>query len=54
MLDDNTTYTIPICGASEAVQAEGNMHDSGIVGLEAARAWFSQFETLSAKDIVWE
>ena len=53
-LDDNTTYTIPICGASEAVQKEGNLQDSGIVGLEAARAWFGQFETLSAKDIVWE
>lgn len=53
-LDDNTTYTIPICGASEAVQMEGNLQDSGIVGLEAARAWFGQFETLSAKDIVWE
>ena len=53
-LDDNTTYTIPICGASEAVKEEGNIQDSGIVGLEAARAWFGQFETLSAKDIVWE
>lgn len=53
-LDDNTTYTIPICGASEAVQMEGNLQDSGVVGLEAARAWFGQFETLSAKDIVWE
>lgn len=53
-LDDNATYTIPICGASEAVQMEGNLQDSGVVGLEAARAWFGQFETLSAKDIVWE
>ena len=53
-LDDNTTYTIPICGASEAVQTEGNLQDSGIVGLDAAKAWFSQFETLSPKDIVWE
>lgn len=53
-LDDNTTYTIPICGASEAVQTEGNIQDSGIVGLEAAKTWFGQFDTLSAKDIVWE
>lgn len=53
-LEDNTTYTIPICGASEAVQTEGNLQDSGIVGLEAVKTWFSQFETLSAKDIVWE
>ena len=53
-LDDNTTYTIPICGVSEDVQAEGNLQDTGIVGLDAAKAWFGQFETLSAKDIVWE
>lgn len=53
-LDDNTTYTIPICGANEAVREEGNIQDSGVVGLEAARNWFGQFETLSAKDIVWE
>ena len=53
-LDDNTTYTIPICGASGAVKEEGNIQDSGVVGLEAAKTWFSQFETLSAKDIVWE
>ena len=53
-LDDNTTYTIPVCGATKAVKEEGNAQDSGIVGLDAAKAWFGQFETLSAKDIVWE
>ncbi len=53
-LDDNTTYTIPICGASDAVQEEGKISDSGILGLEAVRAYVSQFGTLSAKDIVWE
>lgn len=53
-LDDNTTYTIPICGATDAVKEEGNIQDSGILGLDAARTYFSQFETLSAKDIKWE
>lgn len=53
-LDDNTTYTIPICGAVKAVFEEGNVQDSGVVGLEAAAEYFSQFETLSAKDIIWE
>ena len=53
-LDDNTTYTIPVCGATKAVKEEGNSQDSGVVGLEALEAWFGQFETLSAKDIVWE
>lgn len=53
-LDDNTAYTIPICGASDAVQEEGKISDSGILSLEAVRAYVSQFGTLSAKDIVWE
>lgn len=53
-LDDDKTYTIPICGASDAVQEEGNLQDSGIVGLDAAHEYFSQFETFSTKDIVWE
>lgn len=53
-LDDTTMYTIPICGASDAVKAEGNFSDSGVSGLSAGETYFSQFETLSAKDIVWE
>lgn len=53
-LDDNTTYTIPICGVTEEVGQEGNLTDTGIVGLDAAKAYFSQFETFSAKDIKWE
>ena len=53
-LDDNTTYTIPICGVTEDVQQEGNLTDTGILGLDAARTYFSQFETLSANDIKWE
>ena len=53
-LDDDTTYTIPICGASSEVIEEGNLTDTGILGLDAARNYFSQFETLSAKDIKWE
>ncbi len=53
-LDDDTMYTIPICGASDAVKAEGNLTDSGVMGLTAGEKFFSQFETLSAKDIAWE
>lgn len=53
-LDDDTVYTIPICGASEQVQEEGNLQDSGVMGLDAAREYVGQFETMSAKDIVWE
>ena len=53
-LDDDTTYTVAICGVSDAVAQEGDLQDSGVLGLDAARQYFSQFETLSAKDIVWE
>ena len=53
-LDDAATYTVAICGASDAVQEEGNIQDTGIVGLDVARDYLSQFETFSAKDIVWD
>ena len=54
-LDDDTTYTIPVCGATEKVaEAAGGFTDSGVSGLDAAREYLSQFETLSAEDIVWE
>ena len=53
-LDDDTRYTIPICGVTEEVSAEGNLTDTGILGLDAARAYFSRFETLSAENIKWE
>ena len=53
-LEDDTTYTVAICGATEDVQKEGNIQDSGILGLDAAKEYFSQFESLSKKDIVWK
>lgn len=54
-LDDNTVYTIPVCGATDAVIEEGGgLQDSGVLGLDAAKNYLSQFEMLSAKDIVWE
>lgn len=51
---DDTVYTVVICGASKAVQEEGNIQDTGIVGLDAMHAYLEEFDTLSAKDIVWE
>lgn len=54
-LDDNTTYTIPICGVTDEVaEKAGGLQDSGVLGLDAGREYFSKFETFSAKDIVWE
>ena len=53
-LDDDATYTIPICGVSDAVKAEGGYADSGILGLTAAEDYLGTFDSLSASDIVWE
>ncbi|MDD6326620.1 MAG: ABC transporter substrate-binding protein [Lachnospiraceae bacterium] len=53
-IEDDTTYTVAICGVTEEVAKEGNLTDTGILGLKAAEDYFSQFETFSAKDIKWE
>ena len=54
VLDENTTYTIVICGATDAVREEGNVQDTGILGLTAMEDYLSQFDSFSAKDIRWE
>lgn len=53
-LDDNTAYTIPVCGVTDAVAEEGGLHSSDVLGLDAARTYFSQFETFSSENIIWE
>lgn len=52
--EDDKTYTVVICGATDEVKEEGNIQDSGVLGLDAAREYLSRFETLSKKDIAWE
>lgn len=53
-LEDDKTYTVAIAGETEEVDKEGKVTDTKILGLTAAQKYFSQFETLSKKDIVWE
>lgn len=53
-IKDDATYTVAICGVSDAVAEEGKITDTEILGLKAAEDYLSQFETLSAKDIVWK
>lgn len=53
-LEDDKTYTVAICGVTDDVAAKGNLTDTGIIGMDAARTYLSQFETLSEKDIIWE
>ena len=53
-LDDDALYTAAVCGVTDEVAEEGNLTDTGILGLTAAEDYFSRFETLGKKDIVWE
>lgn len=53
-MEDNATYTVVICGVTRAIAEEGGLTDTGILGLDAARAYFSQFEHLTENDIIWE
>ena len=54
VIDDDTIYTVAIAGVTDEVAEEGNKTDTGILGLDAARDYFSQFDHLSEKDIIWE
>ena len=53
-IDDNTTYTVTICGVTDEVAKEGNLTDTGISGLTAVEEYLSQYETFSAENIVWK
>ena len=53
-LNAATTYTVAIAGVTSEVAKEGKLRDTGILGLDAARKYFSRFESFSTKDIVWE
>lgn len=53
-LEEDTTYTVVICGATDAVREEGKVQDTGILGLDVMKDYLGQFDTLSAKDIRWE
>ena len=53
-LKDDDTYTVAICGATEETAEEGNIQDTGILGLDAVREYVGQFDTLTKNDLVWE
>lgn len=53
-MKDDQTYTVAICGVTDEVAKEGNLTDTGILGLAAAEEYLGQFDTFSAKDIIWE
>ena len=53
-IKDDTTYTVVICGATDDIRKEGNMKDTGILGLTAIKNYLNQFDTFSVKDIAWK
>ncbi len=53
-IQDDTLYKVVIAGVTPEVAEEGKLEDTGILGLDAAREYFGQFESLSEKDIAWE
>ncbi len=53
-IQDTVTYTVAVCGVTEEIAQEGKLTDTGILGLTAAQDFFSQYDTFSTKDIVWE
>ena len=53
-LEDEKTYQVAISGISEKLASEAEVTDSGIVGMDAAKEFFGQFETLSEADAEWK
>ena len=39
---------------TDEVAEEGSKTDTGILGLDAAREYFSRFDHISEKGIIWE
>ena len=52
--EDEKTYQVAISGISEKLASEAEVTDSGIVGMDAAKEFFGQFETLSEADAEWK
>ena len=47
------TYQVAICGVSDQLAAETTVTDSGVVGMDAAKAFFGAYTTISRADTAW-
>ena len=47
------TYQVAICGVSDRLAAETTVTDSGVVGMDAAKAFFGAYTTISRADTAW-
>ena len=53
-VQEDKTYQVAICGVSDKLAAEAEVVDSGVVGMDAAKAFFGSFETLSRANAAWD
>ena len=56
-LDDNTEYTVVVCGATDALREEGNAVDTEVLGLTAIQDYFEKLGNpmhFTEKDIQWK
>ena len=56
-LDDNTEYTVVVCGATEALKEEGHAVESDILGSTAIKHYFDRLSDpmhFTGKDIQWK
>ena len=51
--DAGKTYQVAICGVSDQLAAEATVTDSGVVGMDAAKAFFGGYTTISRADTAW-
>ena len=51
--DAGKTYQVAICGVSDQLAAETTVTDSGVVGMDAAKAFFGAYTTISRADTAW-
>ena len=47
------TYQVAICGVSDQLAAEADVVDSGVVGMDAAKAFFGAYTSISQADTAW-
>ena len=46
-------YQVVICGVSDQLAAEADVVDSGVVGMDAAKAFFGAYTSISRADTAW-
>ena len=56
-LDDDTEYTVVVCGATDALKEQGNAVETDVLGSTAVRDYFNNLGNpmhFTEKDIQWK